>query len=403
MKATKVEATNTETITPKQPSRPVIWLMGLLPLVALALIIGAFLAGDPTSAFQSDAPPVEQISVQRVRLDEDGFLIDVMNSGPDPVTIAQVTVDDAFWSFDVEQGGAHLGRLDTARIRVPYPWVEGEAHAIMLVTNTGLTFPIPVDVAVATPEPSRRSFLSYALLGVYVGIVPVTLGLLWYPFMRRAGRRVMNFALALTVGLLVFLFADTVLEALDQAANVPGTFQGQPLVILVTLLTFLGIVATGNAQRGESALYLSYLIALGIGLHNLGEGLAIGAAFATGAASLGTFLVIGFTLHNITEGIGIAAPVTRERPRLLHFVLLAALAGIPAAIGALIGGFAFNPLLAVIFLSAGAGAILQVIYEVSRLLLRDAQRRGEEALSWLNMAGLTAGIAVMYFTAFFVK
>jgi zinc transporter ZupT len=143
---------------------------------------------------------------------------------------------------------------------------------------------------------------------------------------------------------------------------------------------------------------------LGIGLHNLGEGLAIGAAFATGAAALGSFLVVGFTLHNITEGVGIAAPLLRgERPSLRTFLLLAILAGGPAILGTWIGGFAFNPFLATLFLSIGAGAILQVIWEVSKLLLREAQRTTQPALSWLNFGGLTAGILVMYLTAFLVK
>jgi hypothetical protein len=288
-------------------------LMGLLPLVALGLILAVFLLGDPLAIFTGEVPPIEELTPQRVRLDDAGFLVDVINSGADTVTIAQVTVDDAYWNFSFEKGGQELGRLDTAQLRIPYPWVEGEAHEIKLITSTGLTFPVPVEVAVATPQPDSKQFLAYGLLGVYVGIVPVTLGLLWYPFMRQAGRRWINFALALTVGLLVFLLADTLLEALELAAEVPGTFQGQALVVLVTLLSFLAIVSIGrNMAHGESKLYLSFLIALGIGFHNLGEGLAVGAAFASGAASLGTFLVIGFTLHNVTEGIGIAAPVGLE-------------------------------------------------------------------------------------------
>jgi zinc transporter ZupT len=380
------------------------WLKGIFPLAALALVIALFLKLDPARSFTASAPPIENLQTQRVVLNDDGIQLDVINSGPDPVTIAQVIVDDAFWNFSMEQGDSQLDRLETATIHIPYPWVEGEAHEIQLVTRTGLTFLVPIDVAIETPQAGSKQFLSYALLGLYVGIVPVTLGLLWYPFMRAVGRRWMNVALALTVGLLVFLFADTILEALEMGLDVPGTFQGQPLVILITLLTFLGIVAIGrNSHRGDSRLYLAYMIAVGIGFHNLGEGLAIGAAFAAGAVSLGTFLVIGFTLHNITEGIGIAAPITKEHPTLRHFALLAVIAGGPAILGTWIGGFAFSPLLAVIFLSVGAGAILQVIYEVTRLIWRDTQRHNEEFLSWLNLGGLVAGIAIMYFTAFFVK
>jgi zinc transporter ZupT len=201
------------------------------------------------------------------------------------------------------------------------------------------------------------------------------------------------------------LLVDTWLEALEIAAELPGVFQGIPIVVFGTLFS-LGILLAISQNRGRSGspMAIATMIALGIGLHNLGEGLAIGAAFATGAAALGSFLVIGFTLHNITEGIGIVAPLVRnESPSIRTLFLLAVLAGGPAILGTWIGGFAFSPLLATLFLSFGAGAILQVIWEVGRLLNREAQRQSQPALSWLNFAGLTAGILIMYLTAFLVK
>jgi ZIP family zinc transporter len=302
---------------------------------------------------------------------------------------------------------ATIPRLGSARITIPYTWVEGEAYEIGMISSTGVTFDAEVPLAVLTPGLSADTFLRYALIGFYVGVVPVSLGLLWYPFLRRLGTSGMNFVLALTVGLLVFLVLDTLLEALEVAGQLPGVFSGIPLVILLTLLTLLALMASGRLfrQGGEEASRLgtSYRIALGIGLHNLGEGLAIGAAFALGEVALGVFLVIGFTLHNITEGVGIAAPILKERPRLVHFVWLALLGGGPAIVGTWIAGFAYSPLLSAIFLAVGAGAILQVIYEVTRLLLRDSARSKTPALSAPNLGGLTAGIAVMYVTALLVS
>src|SRR5690606_13125267 len=217
-------------------------------------------------------------------------------------------------------------------------------------------------------------------------------------------RKWMNAILALTIGLLIFLFVDTVLEALELAAEAPGVFQGVPVVFFGILFSLGLLLGVGRSGRMKSPLGIAAMIALGIGLHNLGEGLAIGAAFATGAAALGSFLVVGFTLHNITEGVGIAAPLLRgDRPALRTFLLLALLAGAPAILGTWIGSLAFSPFLAALFLSLGAGAILQVTYEVGRLLVRDAQRENRPALSWLNFAGLAAGILIMYLTAFLVK
>ena len=389
--------TTTERRTPN-------WVLALLPLLLLALLVAGFLALDPLSFFSGAFPPLEDLTVQRVTFPAPGNVrLEVINGGPDPVTIAQVTVDDAYWQFDITPGNS-LDRLETAVIDVPYPWVDGEPLAINLVTATGLTFPAVADVAVQSPAVDGRTLLAYALLGIYVGVIPVALGMLWYPFMRRVDRKWINAILALTVGLLIFLFVDTVLEALELAAEAPGVFQGVPVVVFGILLSLGVLLAAGRRSGQQTPLRVSALIALGIGLHNLGEGLAIGAAFATGAAALGAFLVIGFPLHNITEGIGIVAPLTRGgRPRVRTFFLLALLAGGPAILGTWIGSLAFSPLLAALFLSIGAGAILQVIWEVGKMLSRDARAAGGSALTWLNLGGLTAGILIMYLTAFLVK
>ncbi len=380
------------------------WLLAFIPLGLLAVLVWAFLALNPLAFFTGSFPPLEELTVQRVRFPAAGHIqLEVINGAPDPVTIAQVLVDDAYWQYEIRPGNT-LNRLETAVIDIPYPWVSGEPLPIVLVTSTGVTFEAEVDVAVISPAAGGATFIAYGLLGIYVGVIPVVLGMLWFPWMRRVDRRWMNAILALTIGLLIFLFFDTLLEALEFAEELPGVFQGAPVVFLGTLFSLGLLLAAGQRQGEQSPLRIATLIALGIGLHNLGEGLAIGAAFATGAAALGSFLVVGFTLHNITEGVGIAAPLTRgTRPRWTTFFLLALLAGGPAILGTWIGGFAFNRLLAVVFLSLGAGAILQVIWEVGRLLANEARRGGGAALSWLNFTGLTAGILIMYLTALLVK
>lgn len=384
------------------------WLLALLPLLLLGALVWGFLALDPMASITGTVPPVETLTIERIELLPDGMVVHAVNGGPEPVTVAQVLVDDAYWSYEISPGKV-LGRLGRATITIPYPWVEGETHAIRLITNTGATFDAEVAVAVETPQAGKGFWLIYAVVGFYVGIVPIGLGLLWFPLLRRMGRSGMNFILALTVGLLVFLLLDTLLEAIEIGSEVPGVFQAVPLIFLVAALSFLALMAITQA-RGvtdrntyQGRVWLATMIALGIGLHNLGEGMAIGAAFAQGAVSLGTFLVVGFTIHNITEGIGIGAPIARDRPSIYRFLGLLALAGGPAILGTWIGGFAFNPLAAVLFLSIGVGAILQVVYEVTRIILADSQRAN---LAWANRAtlgGLVVGIAFMYFTAFLVK
>lgn len=380
------------------------WILAFFPLALLAGLVVLFVLINPLAYFTGSFPPLEELTIQSVTFPEPGRIkMNVINGGPDPVSIAQVIVDDAYWNHTIEPSST-LERLGQAVVDIPYPWVEGEPLPIVLITSTGVTFNAEVAVAIQSPTTGADTFLAYALLGIYVGVIPVALGMLWYPFMRRIDQKWVNAILALTVGLLVFLFVDTVLEAVEIAGELPGVFQGIPLVVFGTLFS-LGILMAVSQRRGRTTpTMIATFIALGIGLHNLGEGLAIGAAFATGAAALGSFLVVGFILHNITEGIGIAAPLVKEEhPKMITFILLALLAGLPAVLGTWIGGFAFSPFLAVLFLSLGAGAILQVIWEVGRMLYRDAQRKQQPVISWLNFAGLTAGVLIMYVTALLVK
>ncbi len=379
------------------------WLWAVIPLAILGALIWLFFATDPLKPLGVSAPPLESITVERTTLNDEGISMLIRADGSEPVQIAQVQVDGAYWTFTQEPAGP-LARLETARINLPYPWVEGEAHHIAFITSTGAAFEHSIEVAVPTPQFSFARLLAFALLGIYVGIVPVTLGLLFYPYLRTLGPRGLQFLLALTVGLLAFLLIDTFEEGFELAAGAAGAFQGSALVWLAALLSFLALFAIGRRKgKAPEGLALATYLALGIGLHNLGEGLAIGAAFAIGEAALGSFLVVGFTLHNITEGIGIASPLVKHKPKLLTFLALAALAGLPAVLGTWMGAFAFSPQWAALFLGIGAGAILQVIVEVGAYLARTAQRAEGGWLSTSNFAGFTAGLVVMYLTAFLVN
>lgn len=384
------------------------WGLAVLPLLLLAGIVALFLATGAGLDLEPVAP-IEDIDIQRIQVVEDGFAVTIRNTGPEPVTVAQVAVDDAYWPYTMEPEGP-LARLKSGIIRIPYHWVEGEPHEIMLVTQNSFVFREGVEAAALSPTPSARTFGSFTLIGLYVGLLPVALGMLWFPFLRRLSWKTMQLVLAGTVGLLAFLFVDAVLEVFEIGAEVPAAFQGVPLGLFALLLSFLALVAvgrrseTGNDAQPGARLRVAYLIALGIGLHNLGEGLAIGTAYAFGEVALGTFLVVGFIIHNVTEGVGIVAPLVRTSPTRPHFAGLALLAGLPAVFGTWIGGFTLSPTLAVLLFGLGAGAILQVVYEVSKLIFeeRDEPGRGSP-LTWTNLGGLTAGLAVMYLTALLVK
>jgi zinc transporter ZupT len=374
------------------------------PLVLLALLVAAIVELGPADAIRGEAPPVEELSIQRVQLGEYGFRLAVVNDGPDPVTVAQVMVDEAYWSFAMEPDGP-LSHLGAAELTIPYPWVEGEAHEIVLVSASGVTFPHEVEVAIATPRPSGRYFWLFALVGLYVGVIPVALGLAWYPLVRRLGRKGIDFVLALTVGLLLFLLVDTTHEGLEIAESTPASYQGLALFVFAGFAAYLGLETLGARIRARRTATPGWsnalLVAVGIGLHNFGEGLAIGAAFALGEAALGTLLILGFTLHNTTEGLAIVAPLSGERAGLGRLVVLGLVAGAPTILGAWTGGFVYSPIWSVAFLGIGAGAIAQVVVQITRSSAGDRPLGGylrETAV----FAGLMAGVGLMYTTGLIV-
>lgn len=379
------------------------WLWAILPLVLLAASIGIFLTINPLGPLGVSAPPIENLTVERTVLDEQGISLLVRASGSEPMQIAQIQVDGAYWEFSQKPLGT-LPRLATAWFNLPYPWVQDETHHIKFITNTGLSFEHEIAVAVPTPQFSLTRVLAYALLGLYVGIVPVGLGMLFYPSLKALGGQGIKFLLALTIGMLAFLLVDTIEEGLELASKAASVFSGSALVWLVTAASFLAIFTIGRrGGKAPEGTALATYLAFSIGLHNLGEGLAIGAAFAVGEAALGSLLVVGFTLHNITEGIGIAAPLIELRPKFTTFLGLTALAGLPAVLGTWMGAFAFSPLWAALFLGIGAGAIVQVMVEVGSYLARTARKTGGTWLSRVSFAGFSLGLAVMYATALFVN
>ena len=394
-------------------SGPARWVLGLFPLALLAGLVAFFFGADPTAPFRNAFPPVEDLTIERVSFPESGVMrVHVVNGGPEAATIAQVIVDDAFWQFEIE-GDPTLPRLARATLELDYPWVEGELHVIRLVTSTGLTFDHEVAVATLSPRPNALYLTTFGLLGLYAGVIPVLVGLLWYPFLRRIDRKWIHFYLSLTVGLLAFLVVDAFEDTLEASALVPEGFQAAGLIAVGVIGAIVGLRALGNLGRGKggggatgaggggasSGLTVAYLIAISIGLHNLGEGLAIGAAFSLGEIALGSFLVIGFALHNTTEGLAIVAPVADRRPALRHFAFMGGIAGVPTVLGAWAGGFSYSPTLATFFLALGAGAILQVIVEVTRLI-RKSWPQG--LFTPLNATGLLLGLLVMYGTALMV-
>ena len=382
------------------------WLWALAPLLLLVAVIAAFSAwgGSVTELLGRNPPPADEFDVRRVVFEPGEIRIRVTNPQRETLTIASVTVDDAIVPFTLD-GPQELGRLRSSTIVVSYDWVEDEPITVGVTSSTGIETVEEIPAAVETPAPSLARALGYALVGFLVGVVPIALGLLWLPNLRRAAPEWLAAFMALTAGLLVFLAVEALSEALELQAGLPRGLGGAGLVLLGVALSWLTLTAVSHSlSRREGGrgglvggLALATLVAVGIGLHNLGEGLAIGTSFALGELALGTFLIVGFMVHNVTEGLGIAAPLAEggASASLGRLTALTLVAGAPAILGAWLGGFLTSDVLAVLFFALAAGAAFEVVLEVGRYVARKAPGG---ITSPHVLGGFLAGIAVMYVT-----
>ncbi|MFN8186340.1 MAG: hypothetical protein U0R69_04615 [Gaiellales bacterium] len=381
-------------------------LTALIPilLVVGAVAIFAATGGSLVGLVGENPPPADEVDIRRVEFAPGEIRLHVRNPQPDDLTIAVVTVDDAIVPFELD-GPATVGRLGSRTITVPFQWVADDPYLLGVTTSTGIQTTMEVPAAVESKGTTPSGFLGYALIGLLVGVLPVAIGLAWLPALRRASANWIAAFMALTAGLLSFLAVEALAESLELRTALPGSLQGTGLVLLGVVLSYLGLtwlssrLSAGRQRQRDPELTgvaLATLIAIGIGLHNLGEGLAIGSSFALGELALGTFLIVGFMVHNVSEGLGIATPISQgETVSARRLVVLALVAGAPAIVGAWLGGFLVDDVLAVLFFAIAAGAALQVVVEVGRYI----SRRAPGGLrSGYVVGGFLAGVAVMYAT-----
>lgn len=384
-------------------SKPVLAISAIAPIVLLAIVI-AFLLG-PASTFLQFGVVLPEVSIEKVEFIENEIQATVRNTGPIDVSVALADVNDRIQPAAIEPDSS-LKRFETALVRIPFDWNEGQPYEIGVTVDDGTRFTTQVDAAFASLEPDVDLFVFLGMIGFLIGVVPIMIGLLWYPFIKKLGKNAFNFFLAFTMGLLIFLGIDAVLEASEiSERHLSSIFNGELLIATVVILSFLSLygigqklIKTENLSTLSKGLTISLMIAIGIGLHNLGEGLAVGAAIALGEVALSTFLIVGFATHNTTEGLAIAAPLTNSKAKIAKMVGLGLIAGAPAIFGCWVGGFSFSPLFTLIFLAIGAGAIFQVVISIFHYMKDKSDLLSNTSL----FAGVSVGLIVMYLTSIII-
>jgi zinc transporter ZupT len=446
-------------------------LIALIPIIILGGMIVFLFSSVGQLLLQSSGNSLPEITIERIEFQDAKIVAFLRNTGSNDVAISQADINDRIQPAAIEPGKT-LSRLASAKVIIPFSWNPGEPYDIGITTSDGIRFHKSIEAAVLTPTPNLEQVLFFAIIGTYVGVIPVMIGLLWFPFIKRLSTNKYIFFLSLTAGLLLFLGIDALVEANKIAAqDVARVFNGQMLIAMVTIVSFLALLyiskklveratsTTTNSvksskllqssssslasaaadsrfeeeeerrqqelqhrkQLSSSLFTMAFMIAIGIGLHNLGEGLAIGAAVLLGNIAFGTFLIVGFTLHNTTEGLAIVAPIAKSNSKVMlrRLVMMGIIAGAPAIAGVWIGGFLYSPIAAIIFLSVGAGAIFQVIYSITSWMINnnndknnivdddsDIKNREGRKNAWLNasvIAGFIIGMMIMYITSLMVS
>src|SRR3989338_3469597 len=272
----------------KNTSKAKLVASGIIPFAFLVVMI-AYIFG-PGSDLIDLGVSLPEITIEKVEFLDSEIVATIRNTGPMAVDVVMADVNDRIHPAAIEPD-KHLERFETAVVRIPFLW----------------------NVA----EPYLELVGFFAIIGTYVGIIPVMIGLLWLPFIKRISKSKYHFFLALTAGLLLFLGIDATEEALEVSKEtLADSFNGVLLVATVVLLSFLALYYVGerlvqnaSLSRMTKPVAVALMVSIGIGLHNFGEGLAIGAAIGLGQVALSTFLIVGFAIHNTTEGIAIASPL----------------------------------------------------------------------------------------------
>jgi len=266
------------------------------------------------------------------------------------------------------------------------------AETVLLGTIAGATILIGLPVGrIRRPMPGTRAFLNALAIGILLFLIWDVLANAWAPIDASLVRvhaghgglgGALGYGVLFAVGLTVGLLGLTLYERWTSRVA------SRPVDPDAVLEVDIGPMGWSPAKR------LALLIAVGIGLHNFAEGLAIGQSAARSEIALATLLVVGFGLHNATEGFGIVAPIAADSapgdapPSWGFLLLMGLIGGGPTVVGTVVGHGITSDAVSILFLTLAAGSIIYVVIQLLGVGLRMGRK---ELLSAGILVGLLAG------------
>src|SRR5918993_312397 len=406
----------------KRPHRNRTIVAAFIPLVVLAIMI-FFLFTPIFQSFINSGIPLPEVAIEKIEFREDPsqIIAFIRNVGPTEITIAQADVNDRIHAAAIEPSKT-LSRLSDAKVIIPFFWNPAEPYEVGITTDDGTRFSKTIEAAALAPNPDSQQIIFFAVIGIYVGIIPVMIGLLWYPFIKSMSRNKYNFFLSLTAGLLVFLGIDALVESNEITTdNVSSIFSGQMLIVIVTTISFIALLYASE-KLTQRAIKKSLSSTEMTSPHSSYSDSTATSSTQTRSnvnqrqmqelvkpLAISLMIAIGIGLHNFGEGLAIVAPLAKSRKLMLRrLILMGVIAGAPTIAGAWIGGFLYSPIATIIFLSIGAGAIFQVVYSIGSWVLRPVDNTDNDknkkivAVNIFTIAGFAIGMVIMYVTGLLV-
>ncbi|MEM7032645.1 MAG: hypothetical protein AAF629_24035 [Chloroflexota bacterium] len=376
-------------------------LVGIgVPLIILGGLIAWLIISPPQLRLFSTAA-TEQLDIEQVILQPGRFELVVRNTGAESLSIAQVTINDAAW-ISLVLPKTTIDPLTRATIQLDdYEWIEGQTYQIIIYTTTANTFVVDIPDARVTPQLTQPNLLTLLLSGFLIGMLPLYVGLSWWPMLRQLYLPSWLIWVGVAIGLIFGRGVDLLPLVPHFVRHIGALYQAWGLVI-IGLVFALGMLYRRASQGGDDTsqdrFLQAYRVVIALGLLGFGEGLILGQVMGSQVSAAPLWLqsplwIVGLLILNASKGLILALILSDLRPMWVQWILFGFIAGFPLMLGIVLGAFPMAMPLLILLTGAAIGAFIWVNVE----LLWLARTESDNAPYWGQIAvGVTIGLILTW-------